>query len=226
MMNTWEVIKRIVTLGDYENITGRNDIQNIDDYVTAGNPGKPSIEYPSIPSIPDTFTMNGQTYHLCNYNLYTVLGHSMEPDGIMNGYRLITKAVEAKDINTGDFIIIEVDKEFYKSRHNGALPIFHKKLRRAVGSVSNSMQGNQLLNMLVNTYAEPFTEKEKEDLIESWREAKSFYGNKDLFLSVTYHKSKIHYSFHPIENIHFRVDGVAYKVKDSIEIKGIEELAS
>jgi hypothetical protein len=225
-MNALEVIKRIVTLGDYENITGRNDIKNIDEYVTAGNPGKPSDEYPPLTVIPDNFIMNGQSYHVCDYNLYTVLGHSMEPDGILNGYRLIARAINAKEIKIGDFIIIDVDDEFYKKRHNGVLPIFHKKLRRAVGVVLNNMLIKDLLNMLTNTFAEPFTKWEKMDLDESWKEAKKFYGDMDLFLSVTYHKSKIHYSFHPQANIHYRVDGVAYIENGIIEAKGIEELAS
>ena len=225
-MNITERISRIVALGLYDEMTTPDLPENFSHYVAAGNPGKTS-EFPESVIVPDSFKLGKDMCYKRDFNLYTVSGNSMSPGGILNGYELLTKPlVSLAEINVGDFILISVDDAFYCYRHKGRKSHFQQKLRKAIRPVSLSDTYEQLLESLVGTFAEAFTPKEKNDLLNSFVEARKFYKDADLFLSVTYHRSEIHYSFHPAKNVRSVVIGAAYKLKDVVMFADANELAS
>mgnify|MGYP002624123040 CR=1 FL=1 len=226
-MDLKERISRVVTFGMYDRMTTPKLPNNVDHYVAAGNPGKTFSEYPASLVIPETFTMGRKQCSRQDYTLYTVSGSSMLPEGIYSGYELLTRRVnDCREIRLGDFITISVDRQYYKFRHHGKNPHFVRKLRKAICHVEEGMTVQQLYEMLKGTFAEPFEQKEKKDLRESLEEARSYYGNTPLFLSVTYHDGDIHYSFHPTENICCRVEGVACLENDKLTFKLSAELAA
>lgn len=221
-----ERISRFIALGMYDQMTTPELPENINHYVAAGNPGKSFSEYPSSLSIPDTFIMGKKQCKRQDYTIYTVSGNSMLPEGIRNGHELLTRSVVGNGgVACGDFIIISVDNSFYQFRHQGKKPHFVQKLRKAICKVDDDMSASQLCEQLKGTFAEPFEDKEKKDLRDSLAEARTFYGNTCLFLSATYHDGDIHFSFHPFNNICYRVEGVAYREGEEIKFKTAAELA-
>jgi len=225
-MNLAERICRIIALGLYDRLTTPNLPANINHYVAAGNPGKTFPAYPDSMAIPDSFLMGKRKRQFREFVTYTVSGGSMLPDGICSGYELLTVPVTADAVRLGDYIVIGVDEAFYKFRHHGLIPHFSYKLRRAIGEIAQDATVETLQAMVEGTFAETLDSKELKDLGDSLAEARSFYGDTNLFLSVTYHDGDIHYSFHPSENIRNKVEGVAYMADGTPVFKDAMELAA
>lgn len=225
-MNFTEKICRMIALGLYDRLTTPKLPYNINRYVAAGNPGKTFPGYPCPVSLPETFTMGKKRWQKREFTTYTVSGGSMLPDGIRSGYELLTLPARVNEIEVGDFIVIAVDEEFYKYRHNGLSPHFKFKLRRAIGVIAQNVTVEELCGKLKGTFGEVLDEKEKNDLGDSLEEARNFYRNESLFLSVTYHDGDIHYSFHPSVNIRGRLEGVAYNINGSLVFKQAMELVA
>ena len=224
-MNSKERIGRILSLGLYDKMTTPNLPDVIDKYVAAGNPGKSYSKFPAQLPLPHDFTIGKKSFHMEDYFRYIVSGNSMSPEGIFSGCELLASPVEdSRKISTGDYMVITVDKEFYKFRHHNRTPYFVQKLRKAIMPVSPTDTFEQLTSNLVDTFAEPFTNKEKKDLRDSLDEARKFYDGRELYISVTYHDGNIHYSFHPIENIRYKVDFVAYPSQKEPVVKEVSEL--
>lgn len=197
----------------------------MDKYVAAGNPGVVAQKYPHPIDIPDSFLMGGKECHKEDYLYRTVFGNSMLVDGIHSGWELLLKPIECHEIKQGDFIVINVDKEYYRHRHPSKDSLFQVKLRRAIGVISPNDTGVSLCKKLRGSFAEPLDNNDKEDLSDSLNDARTFYMNDEqLFLSVTYHKCDIHYSFHPTSGIMYGVVGVAIPSDNGVEFKMAEEL--
>ena len=225
---TWkERLSRIIAFGMYDRMITPHLPENIGHYVAAGNPGKTFSEYPVSLQIPPTFTMGKKLCRRQDYELYTVSGNSMLPEGIRSGYELLTLPIVADNVHLGDFIIITVDDGFYQVRHQGKKSHFVQKLRRAICAVDDQVTAEQLCARLAGTFAEAFEIKEKSDLRESLEQARQYYGRNRLFLSVTYHDGDIHYSFHPADSIRYRVEGAAYiNGADTLSYKTASELTA
>lgn len=224
-MSLEERIGRIITLGMFDRITGvPQHPNNMNQYVAAGNPGIVAQKYPQPIVIPDNFVMDGKMCHKNDYQYRTVFGNSMLVDGIHSGWELLLNPVNDGDIKQGDFIVINVDREYFKHRHHTKDPLYQLKLRRAIGSITSDDTNASLCNRLIGTFAEPLDENDQEDLDDSLKDARTFYNSDEpLFLSVTYHKSDIHYSFHPLSSIMYRVEGVAYPSDKGVEFKSAKE---
>ena len=219
-----ETLYRVLSFGLYDTLTATPKAdkiaecigEHIKNYVAAGNPGK--VGSPSDSELLNDTNKVSQMKE----DQYVVSGNSMLPDGIKDGYVLHTKTINSTtDIKQGNLIVIEVDKEFYRTKHSGKDPIFEYKLRRAIMPVPKDINFEDLKDSLVETFAEVFTKRESKDLKKSFEEAKDFYNDEvELFLSLTYHNRKIHYSFHPSKNIQKVVVAVyndSNKKVDSIE---------
>lgn len=224
-MRIEERIGRIISFGLFDRITGvKLHPSNMDKYVAAGNPGIVAQKYPHPVDIPDGFLLGGKKCHKEDYLYRTVFGNSMLVDGIHSGWELLLKPITHQEIAQGDFIVINVDKEYYKHRHHSKDPLFQLKLRRAIGVISPSETEASLCKKLEGSFAEPLDNKDLEDLSESLKDARTFYvNNEQLFLSVTYHKSDIHYSFHPTSSIKYGVVGAAIPSDNGVVFKTTDE---
>lgn len=223
--NNKETLYRILSFGLYDTLTvtpGADVVaKNITNYVAAGNPGKLGSSFDS-----DLLSTTNKVIELTQ-DMYIVSGNSMLPAGIKENYILFTKAIDdVGSIKEGKLIVIDVDKDFYKSKHHGRDPIFKYKLRRAIMLVPKDASFEQLRSELVGTFAEVFTKRENKDLKESFEEAKDFYKDEELYLSLTYHDSKIHYSFHPSKNIKKIVTAVRNESNEEVDSIEPDLLAS
>lgn len=223
--NNIETLYRILSFGLYDTLTDIpvpvEIVENRKNFVAAGKPGK-------LDSSTDS-----KLYHNAN-NLseltddqYVVSGNSMLPDGIKDGYILYTKPInDITDIKQGNLIVIKVDEDFYRARHHGKNPIFEFKLRRAIMAIPKEASFEQVKKELVGTFAEVFFRRESKDLKESFAEAKDFYKDEELYLSLTYHDNKMHYSFHPSKNIKKVVIAVYQNKHQKVETIDSDLLAS
>ena len=225
-MEIKERLGRIVTLGLFDKITSvKHNPDVLNKYVAAGNPGIVAHTYPHSIHIPEYFFMGGEKCHREDYTHRTVFGNSMLVDGIHSGWELLLKPVENREIKQGDFIVINVDKDYFRHRHNDDEALFQLKLRRAIGKVNSTATVESLAKLMQNTFAEPLDDEDTKDLEDSLNDACTFYNrNEPLFLSATYHESKIHYSFHPIDSIEYLVEGVAFGSDNGVVFKLPEEL--
>lgn len=225
-MKVEERIGRIITLGLFDKISEvKKRPDNIDSYVAAGNPGVVAQSYPQSVDVPDSFYMGGKRCQKSDYVCRTVFGNSMLVDGIHRGWELLLKPVGMEQIKQGDFIVINVDQAYFKHRHSSKKPLFKLKLRRAIGEVPSDATSESLIKSLDNTFAQPLYASDVADLEDSLKDARTYYdGAESLFLSITYHDSDIHYSFHPTSSIQFRVEGVAFNSDKGVQFKLPEEL--
>lgn len=224
-MELTERISRFLALGLYDKMTEVKLPSNIDNYVAAGNPGKSLMDFPEPINSMGSFKIGKSIFHTNDFVHDTVLGNSMFTDGILSGYELLSRPIRSiEEVCEGDFIIIDVDREFYKFRHHGRVPYFKKKLRRAIGEVLPNETAEHIECRLVDTFAEPFRNKERKDLKDSLAEARSFYGTERLYMSITYHDGDMHYSFHPVVNIRSKVEAIAYKSEESIVLTEVSKL--
>lgn len=200
-----ERIYRIFAFGLYDRLSTSSLSKNIEHYVAAGNPGKLCTSSDS--DITDDQIKNNV---LQSPDLFFVSGTSMSPDEIEDGFILSSRPIKQVDeIKMGELIVISVDEDFYRMRHHGRRPMFVLKLRRAIMPVPDGISFEELKEKLIGTFAEVFTKKASKDLKESFTEAKIFYQEERLFLSLTYHNGDIHYSFHPCKSIKSHVVDVS-----------------
>ena len=216
---------RILSFGLYDTLTATPGAEvvakNINNYVAAGNPGKLDSSSGS-----DLLSNANKVIELTE-DISIVSGNSMLPAGIKENYILFTRAIDDVDnIREGNLIVIEVDKDFFRSKHHGKDPIFKFKLRRAIMLVPKDASFEHLRSKLVGTFAEVFTKRENKDLKKSFEEAKDFYKGEELYLSLTYHDSKIHYSFHPSKNIKKVVTAVHNESNEKVDSIEPDLLAS
>lgn len=220
-MKLTERINRIITLGLFDRLNTPMQHSMESHIVAAGNPGKYQavsvFEYPLPPEI----DCDGKLYSTSETRTYTVSGSSMSPEGVFNGDELIVVPTEVSDIKQGDYIVIEVDKEYFLHKHH-VEPIFQYKLRKALVPVPSCQNTDetekQLLKELIKIYEELSLDKYKKDLSVDLRDALQFYGNSPIFASITYKEGRIHYSFHPQSAIKYRVVRIVRKTRKSVEL--------
>lgn len=215
-MNFSGAAKIVMGLGFYHKMITPDLPENIDQYVVAGNARKQMSDFPDPFTLPEKTELNGKIIPIHSYPMLIVFGNSMSPEGIKNGDEVLLSSIKAHDAVFGDYIVIKVDPDFYQYRHEGKKPHFKSKLRKAMMMVSNNMSANDICAILAEHHNEYLSDAEKDDLEQSLEEARSFYRETPLFLSVTYHDGNIHYSLHPQSNIEYKVDIVARKVRKDV----------
>lgn len=220
-MNITERINRIITLGFYDRLTTPMSHVVVSHLVAAGNPGKyQAVSVFNYP-LPSEIDYDGQIYNTRDAQTYSVSGSSMSPEDVYNGDELIVFPCNADEIQTGDYIVIEVDRKYFVHKH-GVEPVFKYKLRKALVPVPAGQNDEEietrLIDNLVPLYDELSLEEYQVELREDLRDALHFYGNVPLFASITYKEGRIHYSFHPQSAIKFRVVRIARKTRGDVEL--------
>ena len=132
---------------------------------------------------------------------------------ICNGDYLLSVPYHANDdIAKGTYLVIEVDKDYYrKFKHEEA--IFKMKLRRSLLKVGPDKSLDQIISELKDKdHEEIFLPRNQEILAEKFSLAKKAYPDDELMLSTTYKNGSLRYSFHPVRLIR-------YIVKYCVEVK-------
>lgn len=176
---------------------GRNETAML--RVAAGDPALPIYLSEKDLKIPDTIIVNGSEINVSDYKLYVVSGNSMSPKKIKDGYYLLVKE-NPEGYKGGDFIIVSVDKEYYKI-YNPKTALYDFKLRYAIMEVSPSMTTADIIASIKDKHFEIILEENQRKLENKYGKARKAYPNEQLMLSITYHDGVLCYSFHPVRLI-------------------------
>ncbi|MDE5882022.1 MAG: hypothetical protein K2J78_11820 [Muribaculaceae bacterium] len=138
---------------------------------------------------------------------FIVVGTSMVPKGILNDDAIACEKIdedERMDISAHKFVVVKVDKEWYKE--NRQLATFDYKLRYVLGYVP--------VNSDFDTFYKDISKKEdsvlvpsnKRELKRKYEEAVKYYGAETpLILSLTFKEGITHYSVHPVRLVEYEV---------------------
>lgn len=141
-----------------------------------------------------------------DYKAFIIDGFSMSPENIDNKDILLCKEVswdEQQDFIPEKFVIIEVDKEYYKFKKKELR--FRYKLRKTLFFVPSGWSDKELIDELKKTNDDILLSVNQKKLKEKLRETREYkeYQNSNLVLSTTYRDGRLRYSFHPIEYIKY-----------------------
>lgn len=195
------ILENIITLGNVEffRSIGQEDNDGLP-RVAAGDPALSVVTSVSEYEIPDSFNISGKQIDSNKYNKYLVTGNSMLPKGIVDGDWLLVDKDKAVDYREGDFLIIKVDRDYYK-KYNPKHVKYDYKLRRALKRVACGMTAEQIVEDVKNIHFELNIESNKKYMSDKYEKARKAYPDDELMLSTTYHDGHICYSFHPIRFI-------------------------
>ena len=131
------ILEQILTLGqsDFFRTVGRRETDIL--RVAAGDPSLPISQPEKDVKIPETIVVDEHEINVKDYTLYEVSGNSMSPKDIKDGNSLLVKE-SIEGYKGGDFIIVSVDKEYYK-KYNPKTALYDFKLRYAIMEVSPTM---------------------------------------------------------------------------------------
>ena len=196
------ILENIITLGnvDFFRSIGQEDNDGLP-RVAAGDPALSVVTNVSEYEIPETLNLMGRQIESSKYNKYLVTGNSMLPKGVVDGdWLLVDKSNDFNDYKEGDFLVIKVDKDYYK-KYNPKHVKYDYKLRRALMRVTCGMTAEQIVREVKNIHFELNIESNQKYMSDKYEKARKAYPNDELMLSTTYHDGRICYSFHPIELI-------------------------
>lgn len=191
-----ECFNLFFSLGLYNRLSREKQQHFQGNIVAAGNPEKISNIKPSECDFPIEFMYKDQCYNLKDYHTYRVSGNSMSPEGIYSGDSLLAQQSKYSEIVSGDFIVIKVDHDFYKMRHQDYEPRHPFKLRKAIGIVTFEMTKEQVCAMLAEKYEELVLPEYNKAILDNLNEARKYYKQETLYASITYPDGKMHISFH------------------------------
>lgn len=156
-------------------------------------------------------------------NQFVIEGNSMSPRGIEHGCNILcTPVMESEQLKDGDFIVVGVDEDYYKS---GDEPIYQKKLRRYICTFpSGSSEAQMVDSLLESNHDEIILQRNQDNLHTKLQKAQKHYGNNvALSLSMTFKNGILAYSFHLPSRIEYLVDSVVYPNNESniVNVKDI-----
>lgn len=213
------ILEQILTLGqsDFFRTVGRRETDIL--RVAAGDPSLPISQPEKDVKIPDTIVVDEHEINVKDYTLYEVSGNSMSPKDIKDGNSLLVKE-SIEGYKGGDFIIVSVDKEYYK-KYNPKTALYDFKLRYAIMEVSPTMTTANIISSIRDRHFEIVLEKNQRKLENKYGKARKAYPNDQLMLSTTYHDGVLCYSFHPIKLIVGKAFYKFYYVNGELKAKAL-----
>ena len=213
------ILEQILTLGqsDFFRTVGRRETDIL--RVAAGDPSLPISQPEKDVKIPDTIVVDEHEINVKDYTLYEVSGNSMSPKDIKDGNSLLVKE-SIEGYKGGDFIIVSVDKEYYK-KYNPKTALYDFKLRYAIMEVSPTMTTANIISSIRDRHFEIVLEKNQRKLENKYGKARKAYPNDQLMLSTTYHDGVLCYSFHPIKLIVGKAFYKLYYVNGELKAKAL-----
>lgn len=213
------ILEQILTLGqsDFFRTVGRRETDIL--RVAAGDPSLPISQPENDVKIPETIVVDEHEINVKDYTLYEVSGNSMSPKDIKDGNSLLVKE-SIEGYKGGDFIIVSVDKEYYK-KYNPKTALYDFKLRYAIMEVSPSMASTDIIASIKDEHFEIVLEENRRKLENKYEKARKAYPDEQLMLSTTYHDGVLCYSFHPVRLIVGKAFYKLYHVNGELKAKAL-----
>lgn len=195
MNNLKNILGYVLAMGqtDFFRSIG-NDYTTDTKIVAAGDPALPIRQ--TIPSNAKGFELSDyEDIDTSRYEKFMVTGNSMLPKGIKDGDCLFVESCP-DGYHSGDFIIVSVDKEYYR-KYNPKHPIYNYKLRYALYEVPPTFSVSDIIDSIKDFHYEIYLKDNQKQLGKKWDKARTAYPYEPLMLSTTYHDGELRYSFHP-----------------------------
>lgn len=199
------ILEQIVTFGQGEKLLKLTTPQGDMKCVAAGDPSMPGTGSAHDNVVPETITIDNMQINTSDYEPFKVCGNSMLPQFIADGNTLLVKRIPPTSYSKGDFLVIEVDPDYYK-RYNPKTIFYKYKLRRALFRIEPGLSNEELIRRLKENDYTSYLEEMQSYAIKKYEKARAAYPDKELMLSTTYHDGELKYSFHPIDKIYGRAD--------------------
>lgn len=170
--------------------------------VAAGDPAQDAYSKGLEQSFPASIRLSDNTEIRSNeYKAFIVDGFSMSPENIDNKDVLLCKEAywnELQDFIPGKFVIIEVDKGYYRFKKKELR--FRYKLRKTLFYVPFGWSDTKLIEELKKINDDILLSANQNKLKEKLQETREYkeYQHSNLVLSTTYRNGRLRYSFHPI----------------------------
>lgn len=166
--------------------------------VTAGDPCVFLRLQDPMPKLGKSIIYNKKVVNLSDFKVMQVLGNSMSPKEINNGDLIFAKPYNVgTEIKEGSFLIIEVDKDYYKEYKHEEV-YFEYKLRRSLIHVHRNMNLQDIVDSLKDIdHEEILLPRNIDNLTEKLELARRAYPTEELILSTTYKNGVMKYSLHP-----------------------------
>lgn len=213
--NFWDVLDNILTFGYADKMRGNVGGSVGYTPVTAGDPCTFVQREGGFVTIEDVIRLDGQRVRTGNFHKFQVIGSSMSTRDILQGDILLTSPCNGREVRRGDFIVIDVDKEYYrKFKHETAR--YEEKLRQALMDVHPGEQLEGIVARLkqMNHHA-IWLHSNVQRLGEKLELARRAYPERELMLSTTFKNGNLRYSLHPVDLIRYKVEIVARKISKS-----------
>ena len=192
---TWGAMNELGEKTSYENSKNESCPK-----VAAGDPtlGIYAVEKDNS-TLPISLDYNGTEIHTNEFMLFKVEGLSMSPEGILNGDILLCKTIKwenATDFKLDKYIIIDVDKDYYKWKKKNLKYAY--KIRKTLMHIPAGCNADEIISSLKETNDDIFLSENQKCLKEKLKETRQYYKDIELCLSITYKEGNLRYSFHPI----------------------------
>ena len=205
MSKLLRLLEQIVTLGQGERLLQLTTRQNNTKCVAAGDPALPCTDSEVATEKPESLEIEGQQISLAPFEQFTVCGNSMLPQHIANGSTIMVRRLSLDEYQNGDFLVIQVDKEYYKKFKPKTI-VYQYKLRKAMFRVEVGVDNEELIRRMKQHDYSAYLEDMQAYAIRKYQKAKMAYPDKELMLSTTYHNGELKYSFHTVELIYGRAE--------------------
>ena len=199
------LLEQIVTLGQGERLLQLTTHQSSTKCVAAGDPALPCTDIERASEKPELLEINGRQVSLAPFEQFTVCGNSMLPQHIANGSTIMVRKLSSDEYKKGDFLVIQVDKEYYKKFKPKTI-VYQYKLRKAMFRVEVGVDNDELIRRMKEYDYSAYLEDMQSYAIRKYQKARKAYPDKELMLSTTYHDGELKYSFHPVELIYGRAE--------------------
>ena len=199
------LFEQIVTLGHGEQLLQWTTRQSGIKCVAAGDPALPCADSRVPNEIHELTEVEGQQINLASFEQFTVCGNSMLPQRIANGNTILVRKLPLDEYQSGNFLVISVDREYYK-KYKPKTVVYQYKLRKAMFRVEVGVDKEELIRRLKKHDYTAYLDDMQEYAIQKYKKARTAYPDKELMLSTTYHDGELKYSFHPVDLIYGRAE--------------------
>lgn len=196
-----KILEQIVTFGLGEKLLRYTTHQDGIKCVAAGDPALPGAQTESNLPVLQFIEVDGRRMDLSQLESFRVCGNSMLPQDIADGDCLFVRQLPAEQYQAGDFLVIQVDEDYYRKYKPKTL-VYSYKLRRALLRLEPGVGNDEMISRLKELDNAAYLEDMQRYAIRKYQKARQVYPDRELMLSTTYHDGELKYSFHPIDLVY------------------------
>ena len=200
-----KILEQIITFGQGQRLLRYTTRQSDMKRVAAGDPAVPSSRTEDNQPMSQHIAVDGRQVDLSQMESFRVCGNSMLPQDIADGDSLFVRQLPADQYKAGDFLVIQVDENYYRKYKPKTL-VYSYKLRRALLRLEPGVGNDEMISRLKELDNAAYLEDMQRYAMRKYQKARQAYPDRELMLSTTYHDGELKYSFHPVDLIYGKAE--------------------